>query len=40
MAKFVVYEIAAENIYRLIGKPKDQLGNGTITAVNLGSGKF
>jgi len=38
MAKFVVYELAAENIYRAIGKPKDQLSNGTITAVNLGSG--
>jgi len=38
MAKFVVYELAAENIYRMIGKPKDKLSNGTITAVNLGSG--
>jgi len=38
MTKFVVYEIAAENIYKAIGKPKDQLSNGTITAVNLGSG--
>ncbi|RUS23745.1 mitochondrial carrier domain-containing protein [Jimgerdemannia flammicorona] len=38
MAKFVVYETAAENIYRSIGKPKDQLSNGTITSVNLGSG--
>jgi len=38
MAKFVVYELAAENIYRAIGKPKEQLSNGTITCVNLGSG--
>jgi len=38
MAKFVVYEIAAENIYKSIGKPKNELSNGTVTAVNLGSG--
>jgi len=38
MAKFVVYEIAAENLYKAIGKPKEQLSNGMITAVNLGSG--
>ncbi len=38
MAKFVVYEIAAENIYKMINKPKNELSNGTITAVNLGSG--
>jgi len=38
MAKFVVYEIAAENIYRGIGKPKETLSSGTITAVNLGAG--
>ncbi|KAG2184176.1 hypothetical protein INT44_009191 [Umbelopsis vinacea] len=38
MAKFVVYEKAAESIYKSIGKPKDQLSNGTVTAVNLGSG--
>lgn len=38
MAKFVVYELAAENIYKMISTPKEQLSNGTITAVNLGSG--
>ncbi|KAH8548512.1 mitochondrial carrier domain-containing protein [Umbelopsis sp. PMI_123] len=38
MAKFVVYEKAAEAIYKTIGKPKDQLANSTVTAVNLGSG--
>jgi len=38
MAKFVVYEIAAENIYRIIGKPKESLSNGTVTSVNLLSG--
>lgn len=38
MTKFVVYEIAAENIYRLINKPKESLSNMTITSVNLGSG--
>jgi len=38
MAKFVVYELAAENIYKMISTPKEQLSNGTVTAVNLGSG--
>jgi len=38
MAKFVVYEIAAENIYRTIGTPKEKLSPGTVTTVNLGSG--
>lgn len=38
MAKFVVYEIASENIYKAVNKPKDQLSNATITAINLGSG--
>lgn len=37
MAKFVVYELAAENIYNFL-PPKEELSNGTITAVNLGSG--
>lgn len=38
MAKFVVYELAAENIYAAIGRPRSELSNGTVTAVNLGSG--
>lgn len=38
MAKFVVYETAAENIYAMIGTPKEQLSNGMVTTVNLGSG--
>lgn len=38
MAKFVVYERAAEAMYTQIGKPKEQLGAGTVTSVNLGSG--
>ncbi|KXN68983.1 mitochondrial phosphate carrier protein [Conidiobolus coronatus NRRL 28638] len=38
MAKFVVYERAAEAIYGSLGTPKDQLANSTTTAVNLGSG--
>lgn len=38
MAKFVVYERTAETIYEMLPTPKDKLGNGTITAVNLGSG--
>ncbi|KAL0485806.1 mitochondrial phosphate carrier protein MIR1 [Acrasis kona] len=38
MAKFVVYEIAAENIYKAIGKSKDQMSSGANDAVNLGSG--
>lgn len=37
-AKFVVYELAAENIYRNLSTPKDKLSNGMVTAVNLGSG--
>jgi len=39
MAKFVVYELAAEQIYNVL-PPKETLSNGTITAVNLGSGLF
>jgi solute carrier family 25 phosphate transporter 3 len=38
MAKFVVYEKAAEAIYANIGTPKDQLANSTVTSINLGSG--
>jgi len=38
MAKFVVYELSAEKIYSIIGKPKEQLSNMTVTGVNLGSG--
>ncbi|KAI9247822.1 mitochondrial carrier domain-containing protein [Sporodiniella umbellata] len=38
MAKFVVYERAAEAILKNIGTPKDQLAPSTMTAVNLGSG--
>jgi len=38
MAKFVVYELAAESIYGAIPTPKEQLSTSTITAVNLGSG--
>lgn len=38
MAKFVVYELAAEKIYQAIGKPKEQLSNLAVTGVNLGSG--
>jgi len=38
MAKFVVYERTAETFYSFISTPKDQLSNGTITSVNLGSG--
>jgi solute carrier family 25 phosphate transporter 3 len=38
MAKFVVYELAAENIYKQMSTPKEQLSNGMVTAVNLGSG--
>jgi len=37
MAKFVVYERLAEAIFEKLG-PKDKLSNGTLTAVNLGSG--
>jgi len=39
MAKFGVYELAAEQIYNVL-PPKETLSNGTITAVNLGSGLF
>lgn len=38
MTKFVVYESVAEKIYDNVGTPKDQLSNGTNTAINLGSG--
>jgi solute carrier family 25 phosphate transporter 3 len=38
MTKFVVYELAAEKIFASMGKPKDQLSNGTVTTINLGSG--
>jgi len=38
MAKFVVFELASENIYKSLGKTKDQLPNSTVTMVNLGSG--
>jgi solute carrier family 25 phosphate transporter 3 len=33
-----VYELAAETIFKSIGKPKSELANSTITYVNLGSG--
>jgi len=38
MAKFYVYEMAAESIYNSISTPKDQLAPSTNTLVNLGSG--
>ncbi|KAI7872672.1 mitochondrial carrier domain-containing protein [Spinellus fusiger] len=38
MTKFVVYELAAEQIYASLSTPKDQLAASTITYVNLGSG--
>ncbi|KAI8384660.1 mitochondrial carrier domain-containing protein [Radiomyces spectabilis] len=38
MAKFVVYELAAEKIYQSIQTPKDQLTPSTVTSVNLGAG--
>ncbi|KAI7884668.1 mitochondrial carrier [Lichtheimia hyalospora FSU 10163] len=38
MAKFVVYERAAEAIYDNISTPKDQLAPSTVTCVNLGAG--
>ncbi|ORZ16875.1 mitochondrial carrier domain-containing protein [Absidia repens] len=38
MAKFVVYELAAEKIIHSIGTPKDELSPSTITKVNLGAG--
>ena len=38
MAKFVVYEKAAEAIYASLSTPKDQLTPSTVTSVNLGAG--
>jgi solute carrier family 25 phosphate transporter 3 len=38
MAKFAVYELAAEKIYESISTPKDQMSNGTVTSINLGAG--
>eukprot|EP01027_Heterolobosea_sp_BB2_P019856 GEZU01027981.1.p2 GENE.GEZU01027981.1~~GEZU01027981.1.p2 ORF type:complete len:338 (-),score=152.90 GEZU01027981.1:122-1135(-) len=38
MAKFVVYERAAEIIYANISTPREKLSNGTVTAINLSSG--
>ncbi|KAI8096652.1 mitochondrial carrier domain-containing protein [Halteromyces radiatus] len=38
MAKFVVYELAAEKIIHQIGIPKDELAPSTLTQVNLGAG--
>ncbi|KAL0075404.1 mitochondrial carrier domain-containing protein [Phycomyces blakesleeanus] len=38
MAKFVVFELAAEKIYSTLPTPKDQLPPSTITSVNLGAG--
>jgi len=38
MAKFVVYERAAEAIYAQMGTPKDQLSPGVNTTVNLSAG--
>lgn len=38
MAKFVVYELAAETIYASLSTPKSELSNSAITSVNLGSG--
>lgn len=38
MAKFVVYERVSELAYRSFSQPKAELGQGTQTAVNLGSG--
>ncbi|KAI9296157.1 mitochondrial carrier [Neoconidiobolus thromboides FSU 785] len=38
MAKFVVYERAAEAIYASVGKPKEQLSPATNTYINLGAG--
>jgi hypothetical protein len=38
MAKFVVFELVSETIYEKLSTPKDKLSNGTVTAVNLGSG--
>ncbi|KAI9308800.1 mitochondrial carrier domain-containing protein [Cunninghamella echinulata] len=38
MAKFVVYELAAEKIIASLGKPKEELAPSTLTQVNLGAG--
>ncbi|ORX62758.1 mitochondrial carrier [Hesseltinella vesiculosa] len=38
MAKFVVYELAAEKIIKSLGKPKEELEPSTMTKVNLASG--
>ncbi|KAJ3364766.1 mitochondrial phosphate carrier protein [Allomyces arbusculus] len=38
MAKFAVYEMAAEKIYAAIKTPKEKLSTGTVTSVNLGAG--
>lgn len=38
MAKFVVYELAVEQIVNMIGKPKSEMSTGGQTAVDLGSG--
>jgi solute carrier family 25 phosphate transporter 3 len=38
MAKFVVYEMAAEAIFASMGTPKDQLAVSTVTSINLASG--
>jgi solute carrier family 25 phosphate transporter 3 len=38
MAKFVVYEVVAEQIYANISTPKEQLSGGMATTINLGSG--
>lgn len=38
IAKFLVYERAAEAIYGTIGTPKNELSSSTTTAVNLGAG--
>lgn len=38
IAKFVVYEKAAEAIYESLSTPKEKLSTGAITSVNLGSG--
>ena len=38
MAKFAVYEVAAEQIYAAIPTPKSELSAGTISGINLGAG--
>jgi len=38
MAKFVVYELAAEQIFNSISTPKDKLSAGSIFGINLGAG--